>query len=168
MSRLWIPKQLPSYTNLVELACSPKAGPARYASLKRSAEDFVKAHARKCRFQAEGRAWTYLFLAPNERTDPSNIISGGIKVIEDALRGLKIIPNDGWRDVAYIRPYFVVSRKMPGVLVWSTQEPLTENEALTEAQEMINGTKRTTARDLIEGEARPGDPGYREGDAGPR
>lgn len=148
MSRIWIPKVLPSYTDLMGHACAPK-GPGRYATFKRKVEDFIGLLARSQRFEGEGRAWTYLFVERDERRDPSNVSSGAIKVIEDALRRCGAIRNDGWRDVRQIRPYFTTCKKLQGVMVWSTDEPLAEHDALLAVQEMIDGVKRNpTARDL--------------------
>jgi len=41
----------------------------------------------------------YMFYEPNRKRDKSNIAAGGIKVIEDALVKMKVIKNDGWKQI---------------------------------------------------------------------
>lgn len=151
-SRFWIPKKLPGFNELIGKALVKDGGPHLYQELKQSAERFVSVHAMKGRFEANFGCWTYLFIEPNKKRDPSNVISGGIKVIEDALRrtpGTRM-RSDGWRDVQAIRSYFTTSTKVNGVMVWCTDEPLTETDAVNQAMELIDGRPRNpTLRDVI-------------------
>src|SRR4030042_1312982 len=62
-------------------------------------------------------AFSYLFVEPSKRRDPSNLISGGIKIIEDGLQEAGLLENDGWANVGQISAYWTVNKTRPGVLV---------------------------------------------------
>ncbi|MBW2675806.1 MAG: hypothetical protein JRD89_20765 [Deltaproteobacteria bacterium] len=75
--------------------------------------------------------FTYFFMEPNKRRDPSNFTSGGIKIIEDALQSAGILKNDGWRNVLGISSYWTVDKDCPGVMLYMTDFRLSEDEADT-------------------------------------
>jgi hypothetical protein len=150
--RLWIDRSLPDYTTLITAA---KSSRHEYARLKRSWEQGIAIRCAHQRFKPSGTCWTYLFIERDRRRDPSNVLLGGVKLIEDALRGddkrgRGPLRNDGWAHVTAIRPYFTIGTKNPGVMVWATESPLTENEALEQATEVISGRKRNpSGRDIF-------------------
>lgn len=59
----------------------------------------------------------YFFYERDRRRDPSNFVSGGVKIIEDALVGLRVLPGDGWSAIAGYQPFWGVNPDMPGVAV---------------------------------------------------
>jgi hypothetical protein len=60
---------------------------------------------------------TYLFVEPNRRRDPSNIVAGGVKLIEDALQEIEIIENDNWGSVAGFSAHWTTDTELPGALL---------------------------------------------------
>lgn len=71
-------------------------------ALKQQAQNAVMWHIRQ---QLRGVHYDkpvrihYMFYEPNRRRDKSNVAAGGIKVIEDALVKMKVIKNDGWKQI---------------------------------------------------------------------
>jgi hypothetical protein len=61
--------------------------------------------------------FSYYFLEPNRRRDPSNFVAGGIKLIEDALQGGLLLTGDGWKNVRSITPFWDVDKENPGVML---------------------------------------------------
>jgi len=89
-----------------------------YNALKRKwMAVIVRAAKAQAFHRVEGGRFTYLFVEPDKRRDPSNIVSGGIKIIEDALISAELLPGDGWRHVASFRPYWMVRPEKVGALV---------------------------------------------------
>ncbi len=61
---------------------------------------------------------TYVFYEATRRRDPSNVMAGGVKLIEDALVKLGVLANDGWRDMLGMAAYHRLAPNLPGVLVF--------------------------------------------------
>ncbi len=61
--------------------------------------------------------FSFLFLEPNKRRDPDNIVSGGMKIIFDAICGTGLMSNDGWRNVGGISPSWHVDGHNTGCWV---------------------------------------------------
>ena len=72
----------------------------------------------------EAGHFTYLFREPTKKRDPSNIISAGVKLIEDALQEAGLLPNDGWRCVHGITCFWVHDPVKFGVTLF-VREPMT-------------------------------------------
>jgi len=72
--------------------------------------------------------FTYIFIEPNKRRDPSNFIAGGIKLIEDGLQEAKILKNDGWKNILGIASYWIMDPECPGVLVLISEHRISREE----------------------------------------
>lgn len=59
----------------------------------------------------------YTFYEPNRRRDKDNIASGAHKVIQDALVKLKVIQNDGWKQIDGFTDSFAVDKQNPRIEV---------------------------------------------------
>ena len=68
-------------------------------------------------FQPVGGCWGYLMVERDRRRDPSNIMAGAIKIIEDGLQEVSLLAGDGWEDVRAITPVFAIDSHEPGVLI---------------------------------------------------
>ena len=135
LQSLFIPGRMPGLNEIIEAAGTRKGKWNAYMTLKSKWGDVIAAHARIQRFaEVKDGHFTYLFEEPDRRRDPSNVIAGGVKLIEDALQEAGLLANDGWGEVLSIRPYFTVGeREFVGTSVWITpDEPLTFEEAVHE------------------------------------
>ncbi len=136
---LWIPGRLPGLNEIIDAAGTRKGTWNAYMSMKQKWGLNIATHARGQGFAAfEHGHFTYLFQEPNHRRDPSNVIAGGVKLIEDALQEAGLLKNDGWGEVLSIRPYYLVNAnggaaETAGVSLFITQdEPLSFEEAVHE------------------------------------
>jgi hypothetical protein len=83
----------------------------------------------------EGACFTYLLREPNRKRDPSNVLAGAMKVIEDALQRHGILQNDGWGQVYGIGAFWEVSEHAGVVVVLSPTRLYTR----TEVEEIRHG-----------------------------
>ncbi len=113
-AEFWIPGSLPG---LNELLGAMNSNRHKYNALKKSSQDKVALCARDVPKMPAGVSIWYDFRVPDKRKDPSNILAGGIKLIEDALVGQGILRGDGWGIVKGIYPTFALSRDNPGIRV---------------------------------------------------
>ncbi len=142
--RLWIPGRFPGFNELVEAGATlgQPVGPSGkrfhgYRALKRQWQDRVTFLAQAARLTPPGPSYyTYVLAEPNRRRDPSNVAAAVIKIVEDALQGAKIIPNDGWSDILGFAAYWDVDKRCPGATVFVSEgDVLGREEALTLARE---------------------------------
>jgi hypothetical protein len=121
---LWIPGPLPGLNEVLDargVVMRNRAGGTRrfdgYAKLKRAWATKIGLYAREQQFtRVEFAAFSYLFVESSRRRDPSNIIAGGVKLLEDSLQEAGLLAGDGWANVTAIAPYWVLGVE-PGVLV---------------------------------------------------
>ena len=90
-----------------------------YAEQKKSWEEIIWAAIRNAHIQPIRGSVTLLYLwkEPNKRRNPSNIVAGGRKFIEDALVRAGILHNDGWKEILEFTDHWIVDKKQPGVRV---------------------------------------------------
>lgn len=60
----------------------------------------------------------YRFFEPNRKRDKDNIFGYANKVIADALQEMKIIDNDGWKNIENFTHDFFVDEKFPRIEVY--------------------------------------------------
>lgn len=160
---LWIPWRLPKLNQLLDARGSiytPKgkkstsgktkhirALPNGYSVMKKHWTSLLAMHMRTRGFSVLPGCWdfTYLFVEPNSKFDPSNISSAAIKFIEDALVKDKRMEGDGWATVHSITCYFAASKDLPpGVLLAISDNSVArprENELLEQAETMSNAAR---------------------------
>ena len=104
MQRLWIPGKAPSLNELLRWKNTQKGRFNLYAKIKRSWGKEVAALAK-----IQGvvpidtpASFSYTFVEPNRKRDPSNFIASGVKIVEDALQEAKLLKGDGWAHVGGI------------------------------------------------------------------
>ncbi len=104
------------------------SGGTRYQKVKKHWAGLVTLFARTQAFNCKhGGHFTYIFREPNRRRDPSNVIAGGIKIIEDSLQMAGLLDGDGWKHVMSITP-IVLHDENPSTTVIVTGERPTEKE----------------------------------------
>lgn len=111
--------RLPGLNEMLAGARSRRGAGSKWSLMKRAAEQRIALCARAAKLKpVVGPAvFTYVFHEPNRRRDPSNLIAGGVKVLEDSLVELGILANDGWKHVAGIRSSCIVDQENEGVTV---------------------------------------------------
>lgn len=130
--RLWIPGPLPGLNDLID-ARMVQGGAGRhgkrwnaYSDLKAKWEMRIYTYVTQQRFPRLDGAFYYAYVIrePNKRRDPSNVIAGAVKIIEDGLKGTLKRAQDGWKHVAGIEPYVLEVTKdiPPGVTLYVRQE----------------------------------------------
>jgi hypothetical protein len=140
--RLWVPGPLPGLNDYVGV------NRHKYNSLKKRWQAVISELAVLQGFQPlkSGR-FIYDIRELNERRDPSNVCSGAIKVVEDALQACGLLENDGWRGVKGIEVRWSVSARRPGVYlavedgeIWEEQKHEREQKG---TQRFRRGSKRS-------------------------
>lgn len=113
------------------LGTAPARRPNGYNTLKRQWSHTIKliAHAEQLR-PVGPSAFTWVWLERDKRRDPSNLTSGGRKLIEDALLEAGILAGDGWQHVLDLRDHWLVMPGRVGVVVIAAERVLERDEAL--------------------------------------
>lgn len=137
MIRLWIPGPLPGLNEIIDAKARKRGKWDAYADMKRKWGGTIALLAQAQRLERipDESVFTYLFIEPNRRRDPSNIVAGGVKLIEDALQEAGVLENDGWKSVAGIRAYWALAdvnngAGFGGVLLNVFPFPVSEEEML--------------------------------------
>ena len=113
---LWIPGRVLGLNEIIELC---KAHWARYRKSKRAWGAEIAALAKLQGFEPVDypATFTYLFVEPDARRDPSNIVAGGVKFIEDGLQEAGLLSNDSQKFVKEIIVAWKVDPDRPGALL---------------------------------------------------
>lgn len=82
--------------------------------------------------------FSYLVVEQTKRRDPSNFCSSALKLIEDGLFEVQVIPNDGWKDVQSISLHWKTG-EVPGIVVSIGCRPATRREL----ENVANGKEAT-------------------------
>ncbi len=119
IQRLWVPGPLPGLNEILNAKGNTyRRDRSQWTGLKQKWCGLVALYASQQRIQPIKAAWfRYSVKEPNRKRDPSNVICGAIKIIEDGLQKAKLLKNDGWENVLGIVPAWEVDRHKPGVLV---------------------------------------------------
>jgi hypothetical protein len=141
---LWIPQRLPTLNELIDAKATRLIHPVTkrpmdgnlYGKLKKKWAAIIATYClqqRVKKLSASEVYWSYLFVCEDRRTDPSNISSGGIKVVEDALQMNGLLKNDGWAQVHGIQAHILLSSEIDfnphiGCLVSANTEPVAQSE----------------------------------------
>jgi hypothetical protein len=95
-----------------------------------------------------------LYVEPNRKRDPDNIVAGGTKLLLDSLVGAGVLRGDGWSDNLGFIGYWAYRASREGCLVHWGEEILTKQamEALLEKElensgKNENGNRPGIARD---------------------
>jgi hypothetical protein len=73
---------------------------------------------RQAKLQPVKQAYlSYVWMEPSRRRDPDNFTSLGRKFILDQLVNSKILPDDGWDEIAGQSDSWAVDKDKPGVYV---------------------------------------------------
>lgn len=135
--KLDIPTVLPGLNEIIDARVAGKRSDNRlwygkWAKMKRHWEGLICLFVRQQGFSCpDGGHFTYILREPNRRRDPSNVLAGAMKLIEDALQKEGVLPGDGWQHVHSIRAVTVHDKQNPGVSVHVTESPPTEEEIET-------------------------------------
>lgn len=151
MPRLWIPGPLPGLNEIIDARARANGKWNGYAVMKKSMGVKVALFANAARLEKIGPShFSYFFIEPNKRRDPSNFIAGGIKIIEDGLQEAGLLDNDGWKHVLSIRTRWSVGPQ-PGVEV-TIEERKNVGEGREEGEKQGVGS---AARDQPHATVRP-------------
>ena len=60
----------------------------------------------------------YRFFEPNKRRDKDNVFAYASKIIQDALVHLKVVDNDGWKNIENFTHDFFVDEEKPRIEVY--------------------------------------------------
>jgi hypothetical protein len=137
---LWIPGPLPSLNDIIDARrriFRVKGKPAgdAYTKLKAAWTTRIRLRALAQRFRpVQFGAFSYLCVERDRKRDPSNVVAGAVKLIEDALQAAELLPNDGWAQVTAIAPFWDVGDPA-GVLV-AVGEVALSKAALVQRWEM--------------------------------
>ncbi|MHC4647297.1 MAG: RusA family crossover junction endodeoxyribonuclease [Planctomycetota bacterium] len=132
MHQLWIPGPLPGLNEILsERMVTGKPGVRgkkwnQYSKTKREWGQRIGSLAQYQKFPKirKGANFIYTFMELTRRRDPSNVFSGGIKLIEDGLQVCGLLRNDNWEYVKGVEIGWGVDKVNPGCLVcvWYDEE----------------------------------------------
>lgn len=131
MKTFWIPGRLPGQNDVVKSLNQP-GGRHQYNERKARWQGMIAMQAEEQGFCVVGDCWGYLFVESNRKRDPSNVMAGAIKLVEDALQECGMLENDGWEQVMDIKPYFELYAAEPGVLVANSEGEIGKGALLAE------------------------------------
>lgn len=126
--RLWVPGALPGLNELLDAKSvvarrRGKVVTTAYNDLKASHQQRIALYARIEGLRRLPPVYvTYVFYEVTKRRDPSNVLAGGVKLIEDALVKLGVLRNDGWKDILGLAAYHVHEPGRAGVAVYFDPE----------------------------------------------
>lgn len=146
-SRLFIPGPTPSLNDVINAKGGGRGGFSRYTAMKKRWGGNIALLATAARFQVpKAGFYTYLLHERDRRRDPSNALSGAVKMIEDGLQEAGLLENDGWKQVLGMAGYWHVDNVKPGCTLFvSPDRVLTKDEAFAlEDQERSKWHARTT------------------------
>lgn len=115
---VFIPHEFPSRNKLENISRANKFfGAAFKKKYTKLAEMFIR--------DKVPRGWVPLqryriylrWVCKDERQDPDNVLSGGIKPVMDGMVDAGLVAGDRWKNVESIETSFSVDRVNPGVLV---------------------------------------------------
>ncbi len=112
-----IPGRLPGLNDYIE---AERTHRLKAAGMKANCERLIRACIRKQlgTVQLTPPVWiSYRFIEPDRRRDKDNISGFAHKVIQDSLVKAKIIPNDGWNQIAGYKDEFDTDAKNPRIEV---------------------------------------------------
>lgn len=140
MGLLWIAGRLPSLNQIIEESAGASKGWSKYNQTKQRWTAQVILMARTKNIGAIPPSYfAYLFCEPNRKADPSNIVGGGVKIIEDALQAAKLLENDGWHDVlGYVGYWERMAHRVGCLVYWGPSLPSKETMLVLLEQE-LNG-----------------------------
>lgn len=160
MGLLWISGRLPSLNQVIAESAGANKGWSAYAATKKRWAQQIALMARvKDLKPIPPSFFGYLVCEPNRRVDPSNMVGGAVKVIEDALQEAGLLQNDGWNDVLGYIGYWQVAAHRVGTLVyWGPSLPSKETMCALWAEEIGNGNPSQKAGNGTgnRGDDRPG------------
>lgn len=112
--KLVIQGKLPTLNEMINAS---KRNKYTYEKIKNEAMHLVGWSAKAQKIKVNGLAdYIITWYCPNKKTDKDNIIAGQ-KYIFDGLQAVKVIENDGWKQIRSIHHNFEVDKKQPRVEV---------------------------------------------------
>lgn len=119
LQTLWVPGPLPGLNEIIAAKGENWGrGYSKWNEMKRLWNGRVAVMARNQKIQAiESAVFHYTFVEPNRRRDPSNVMGGAIKIIEDGLQHAGLLAGDGWKNVLGIVPKWECDPYASGVRV---------------------------------------------------
>ena len=83
--------------------------------------------------------FSYMFFEHSRRRDPSNIVSGGVKLVEDSLQEAGLLQNDGWEHVlGYVGYWHVAAHRVGCLVYWGESLASRETMLALWGQELEN------------------------------
>jgi hypothetical protein len=148
MGLLWVAGRLPSLNQIIAESAGASSGWSKYAQTKKRWTEQVVLMARtKDLAPIPPSYMAYLFCEPNRKVDPSNMVGGGVKVLEDALQAAGLLQNDGWTDIlGYVGYWEKMAHRVGCLVYWGPSLPSKETMLVLLEQE-INGNPRRQDRD---------------------
>lgn len=115
---LWVPGRLPGLNDLLGAKSTQRGAWNAYNSLKQQWSGQIKTLCALKRIDSVGPGcFTFMFVEPTRRRDPDNLVSGGVKLIFDALVSAEVLSGDGWDQVLGFCGYWIHEKDRAGCLV---------------------------------------------------
>lgn len=120
LQTLWVPGPLPGLNEIINAKGNRlgRGGLSEWNKMKKLWHGRVASMAIQQKIQRiESAHFYYTFVEPNRRRDPSNVMAGAIKIIEDGLQHAGLLAGDGWKNVLSIGALWECDDRAPGVRV---------------------------------------------------
>ena len=97
---MWVPGRLPGLNELLREKANVHGRWNGYNEIKCQWYGQIQLLARAKQVDRQGPGFaTFLFVEPNAKRDPDNIVAGGVKLLLDSLVGSGVLLGDGWTHV---------------------------------------------------------------------
>lgn len=150
MTTIWLPGRMPGLNELLD----GKAQHGKWNQYNATKSKFGAAIglvARTNGLLAQGASYvSALWLEPNRKRDPDNIVSGGFKLLNDAFVSAGILSGDGWSEILGLVGYWHHKPERVGVLVHFSPSGLASKETmLTLLGELVEQSGNTRQKDRL-------------------
>jgi hypothetical protein len=145
---LFVRGRLPGLNELLNLKGTVNGSWNGYNSLKCKWYGQIALLARARGIQPQPAGFmTFLFVEPDRRRDPDNLVAGGAKLLFDSLVGADVLPGDGWLHNLGFVGFWICSPARAGCLLHWGDELMSKDAmvALLE-KEGKNGTQNDRLR----------------------
>jgi hypothetical protein len=131
---------MPGLNDIIEARMIRKGKWSAYSDMKKDWTGFVARLAREQRLPKMDRAHvSYLLYETSQRRDPSNVLGGAMKFVEDGLTEARVLDNDGWKQILSISAQWYARKVDPGVAVFLSFKQQTAPELFKLNQQHCRG-----------------------------
>ena len=162
MPTIFLPSRMPSLNELLD-GKAQHGSWNRYNATKAKWASDIGLVVRARGLSAQGPTYlSVLWLEPNTRRDPDNILSGGFKLLLDSLVKAGVMDGDGWNDVLGLAGFWHKVPEKVGCLVYFSPSGLvTKDTMMLLLQQEMSGNGNSNRQEVGNGTRNRSHAGHR-------